>query len=428
MSRARRAAGRGPFLVSAAVLVLALWSSGAPAMVYPVYAAEWALSPLVTTSVFAVYPVALVVVLVVFGSLSDHVGRRALLVAGVATIAAGALVLALAPGLPWLYVGRVVQGVGVGLAISPASASLVEHSPAGRSGRASAVNTAATALGTGLAILVGGALVQHAPWPAHLPFWVLLAVAVLVLVAVCLLPRTSGVRATGRWAPRPVAVPRGIRLVFTVGTLAVAAAFAMGAVFLSLGAQIAKDVIGTDDALLAAAVISGWALIIVAVSWVARRLSPRASTAWGGLASLVGLLLLLPAGSATSLPLFLAASLVSGTGYGLLFLGGLSLLNAHAPAQHRAGTLSAAYLVAYLGQGLTAVAVGLTATLVGLDAAVRAWSPGIAALCGVAALLALVVRPPRARTARASGPAAPASTAPAPGAEQPGPRRVRSGA
>ncbi len=398
MSGGRVLSARSSFVVAAAVLVLALWSSGAPAMVYPVWAARWGLSPLVTTSVFAVYPIALVVVLVVFGSLSDHLGRRALLVAGVAVTAAGALVLAIAPSVGWLFAGRVVQGVGVGLAISPASASLVEFSAGrtarARSARASAVNTAATALGTGVAILLGGALVQHAPWPSRLAFWVLFGVGALTLAAVWFLPR-GGVRAEGRWAPRPVRVPRGIRTAFAVGTTALVASFAMGAVFLSLGAQIAEDVIGTQDAFLAGAVISTWALIIIAAAGLARRLPPRTSTVVGGVASVVGLLLLLPAGSATSLGLFLASSLVSGTGYGLLFLGGLGLLNDHAPAQHRAGVLSAAYLTAYLGQGSTAVLVGLTATRAGLATAVEAWAPVIAALCAGAALLALVAARPR---------------------------------
>lgn len=386
MSGGRVLSARGSFVVAAAVVVLALWSSGSPAMVYPVYALEWGLSPLVTTSVFAVYPVALVVVLVVFGSLSDHLGRRALLVAGVAVMATGALVLAAAPSVGWLLVGRVVQGVGVGLAISPASALLVESS-GGRPARASAVNTSATAVGTGVAILVGGALVQHAPWPTRLAFWVLLAVAVGTFVVVWFLPRGAG-EAQGRWVPRPVRVPRGIRAVFAVATLALVASFAMGAVFLSLGAQIAKDVIGTDDALLAAAVISPWALVIVVAARVARRLRPRTTIAAGGAASAVGLLLLLPAGSATSLPLFLASSLTSGTGYGLLFLGGLGLLNERAPAHHRAGVLSAAYLTAYLGQGSTAVLVGLTATRTSLATAVDVWAPLIGGLCALAGLVA----------------------------------------
>ncbi len=92
-----------------------------------------------------------------------------------------------------------------------------------------------------------------------------------------------------------------------------------------------------------------------------------------------------------SLPVFLVASIVSGTGYGLLFLGGLGLTNRHAPAHHRAQTLSAVYLVAYLSQGLVAVAVGLSATSIGLAPAVDIWAPIIAAICILAALLAALV-------------------------------------
>jgi hypothetical protein len=91
-----------------------------------------------------------------------------------------------------------------------------------------------------------------------------------------------------------------------------------------------------------------------------------------------------------SLPAFIAASVVAGTGYGLLFLGGLGLVNRHAPVHHRAQTLSAVYLVAYLTQGLVAVAIGLSATATGLAPAVDLWAPIIAALCVAASIVAVV--------------------------------------
>jgi hypothetical protein len=54
------------------------------------------------------------------------------------------------------------------------------------------------------------------------------------------------------------------------------------------------------------------------------------------------------------------------------------------------------YLVAYLAQGLVAVAVGLSATAVGLAPAVDIWAPIIAGICILATLLAVVVgRKPR---------------------------------
>ena len=204
---------RASFWAAAAVVVIALWASGAPSIVYPVYVAEWSLTPIVITAIFAVYPIALVVTLIVFGGISDYVGRRSTLLAGIIAMAIGILFFALAPDVSWLFIGRVFQGLGVGLAMAPASAAMVEFSAPGTSGRASAINTAATAVGLALATIVGGALVQYLPLPDRLPYWVLFLLTAVVFVAVWFMPRTSGVRAEGRWRPRGIAIKRGLGLV-----------------------------------------------------------------------------------------------------------------------------------------------------------------------------------------------------------------------
>ncbi|RII97135.1 hypothetical protein DZF93_20345, partial [Clavibacter michiganensis subsp. insidiosus] len=115
----------------------------------------------------------------------------------------------------------------VGLAMSAASAALVEFDRSGNPTRASAVNAAATSLGATAAILVGGWLVQHTADPTHLAFWILLAAVLVLLVALVFLPetaRTAGARpaaaaSAGRRAL--LAVPRAGRRPFLVGTAAV---------------------------------------------------------------------------------------------------------------------------------------------------------------------------------------------------------------
>jgi predicted MFS family arabinose efflux permease len=397
------------FWTAAAVAAIALWASGAPAMVYPVYVAEWHLAPIVVTSIFAVYPISLVVVLIVFGSISDYVGRRATLIAGLTAMAVGILLFALAPNVGWLFAGRVFQGIGVGLAMAPASAAMVEFNRGGNSGRASSINTAATALGLALATIVGGALVQYAPLPSRTTYWVLLTLTAAVFAAVLFMPRrvvgaeVTDTGAAAPWRPRGIVVPAGLVTVFLTASIAIAAGFAMGALFLSLGSSIAKNLIGTDNAFVAGSVIAISAVTIGISAVLGRRLRPRTAIGSGGLATAAGMGLLVFSATTASLGVFVAASVVAGAGYGLLFLGGLGLVNAHAPAHHRAQTLSAAYLVAYLTQGLIAVAIGLSATAEGLASAVDLWAPVIAALCLLASAFALVTAL-RARTpSRGSG-------------------------
>ncbi|MCU1582129.1 MAG: hypothetical protein QOD27_1937 [Microbacteriaceae bacterium] len=395
---------RASFWTAAAVVALALWASGAPAMVYPVYATDWGLTPAVITMIFAVYPISLVVVLVVFGGISDFVGRRATLLAGVTAIAVGILLFATAPDVGWLFAGRVFQGIGVGLAMSPASAAMVEFNPGGNAARASSINTAATALGLALSTIVGGALVQYAVLPIHLSYWVLLVVAVCVFVAVWFMPRASAATtATGRWRPRGIVVPRGLGRVFAISSLAIAAGFAMGALLLSLGSEIAKNLIGTNNAFVAGTVISVSAIVIGTVAILGRRIPPRLSVGIGGIATAVGMGLIVLSSVRGSLVAFLVASCVSGIGYGLLFLGGLGLANRHAPAHHRAQMLSAVYLVAYLSQGLVAVALGLSATAIGLAPAVDIWAPVIAGICIAASLVAIITGRMRAVPASSEG-------------------------
>ncbi len=380
----RRAAA---FRVAAAAVAHTLWTSAAPALTYPLYAARWHLTALATTGMFAVYPVLVVLTLLVFGNLSDRVGRRVVLLAGISASLAGVLLFAAAPGVAWLFAGRALMGLGVGLSAGPATAALVEFSAPGQQARANVVATAATASGMALAMLLGGVLIQYAPWPLHLNFIVLAGVLATLLSFVWFLPRPdAAARATApAWRPASLAVPRALRRVFTASATAVTAGYALCALMLSLGAQIARDLVGSSNAAVNGAVLTLLALATGVTAVVARRVSgPRAIDA-GAASALLALGLLLLAATQRSLSLFLLASTLSGVGYSLLFLGGLTLINAHAPARHRAGTLSAVYLVGYLMMGAIALTLGAVATRAGLQRALDAGAATIALLALAAA-------------------------------------------
>ena len=128
---------RASLLVSAGVVAHTLWTSAAPAMVYRLYADEWHLNHTVTTGIFAIYPVVVVLVLIGFGDISDHIGRRATMLMGLGASLAGALLFAVAPDVLWLFAGRALMGVGVGLTAGPSTAAVVEFATAGPMGGSS---------------------------------------------------------------------------------------------------------------------------------------------------------------------------------------------------------------------------------------------------------------------------------------------------
>jgi MFS family permease len=394
------------YWTAAAVAAIALWTSGAPSTTYPLYEAQWHVSTAVTNAVFAVYPAALVVVLLVFGDLADHIGRRAAILLGLAAMFLGTLLFALAPDIAIVFVGRVFMGVGVGLALSPASAAVLEFSKAGRERAAGSVTTAATALGLAFATLVGGALIQYAPFPLHLDFWVLTVVIVGVGAGVWFMPRHTRDESRGKWRPRGVAVAPGIRLLYVVAALSMSAAYMFGAIILSLGATIAEQITHATNVLEVGAIMAVMSIFIGATALATRGVRPRNSITVGGFVTLAAFALLLDAAYTGSLPVFVVTTMVAGAGYALMFSGALGLISQNAPAHHRAGTISAVYLVAYVMQGATAVALGLIATGSGLRSALDVGAIGVAVFAIGAIVAAQLLR---ARQNAATGAVQPVS-------------------
>jgi MFS family permease len=142
---------RASFWVSFGVSVHTLWTSAAPALAYRLYAEEWRLPHAVTTGVFAIYPVFVVATLVLFGDISDHIGRRATMLLGLAASLAGTLMFAVAPNVLWLFVARAIMGIGVGLTSGSSTAAILEYGADGRPDRAASATAVAQAIGFAVA-------------------------------------------------------------------------------------------------------------------------------------------------------------------------------------------------------------------------------------------------------------------------------------
>jgi hypothetical protein len=118
-------------LVSAGVVSHSLWTSAAPALAYGLYAQEWHLTHTATAGIFAIYPIGVVAMLVGFGGISDQIGRRATMLAGLFASLVGALLFAVAPDAWWVFAGRGLMGIGVGLSASPSTAANFGVQPSG---------------------------------------------------------------------------------------------------------------------------------------------------------------------------------------------------------------------------------------------------------------------------------------------------------
>ena len=71
------------------------------------------------------------VTLLVLGSLSDHVGRRRVIAAGLGAGAVGYVLFLIAHGVGLLFAARAFQGLAVGLISGAASAAMLDLRPDG---------------------------------------------------------------------------------------------------------------------------------------------------------------------------------------------------------------------------------------------------------------------------------------------------------
>src|ERR1700742_287781 len=104
-------------------------AAGAPTPLLPIYEANWNFPASMVTLAFGVYAIALLLTLLIIGSLSDHIGRRPLLIGALALEFVSMLVFLVSPSISWIIAARIIQGVATAAATSSFSAAILELAP-----------------------------------------------------------------------------------------------------------------------------------------------------------------------------------------------------------------------------------------------------------------------------------------------------------
>jgi MFS family permease len=117
------------FWLLVVVLALFFFPSSAPSPLYSVYEAKFMFSSIALTAIFGVYAIALLATLLITGRLSDHLGRRPILLIALGVQITSMFVFIVAHGVDLLYLGRALQGAAIGLATGTITAWLLDLQP-----------------------------------------------------------------------------------------------------------------------------------------------------------------------------------------------------------------------------------------------------------------------------------------------------------
>jgi len=365
-------------LVAYAFLVTMIGTT-LPTPLYPLYEQRYSFGELIVTVIFAVYALGVIAGLLVFGNLSDEIGRKPVLLTGLAFSAISAFLFVFAGSLVPIFAGRVVSGLSAGVFTGTATAMLVDLAPGGRRRMASFVAVVVNLGGLGLGTLLSGLLADHARSPLRLPFIVDLVLLVPAVLGLVVTPETVQ-RQAFRLRLQRLSVPPEVRSVFIRGATAGFGSFAVAGVFSSVAPVFLGAILGRTSHALAGAIV----FILFSASIVGQllvsRLSDRRALILGCalLAGGVGLLAL--ALWIESLAALIASASVVGLGQGLVIGAGLAAINQRAPVEHRGETASSFFVVMYVGLSLPVIGVGIAANAWSLRGAGIAFSVAVAVL------------------------------------------------
>lgn len=383
-----RARGQG-FWLAGFLLALGLASSTAPSILYRRYQAEWHFSSGVLTAIFAVYSLAVILALLVTGSASDGGRRKPYVLISLVLFALSMVIFAAAQGVAWLFVARIVQGLGMGVGLSALGGMLLDLRPGSRQG--AFVNQAAPNVGMIVGALGAGLLVDVGPWPSVTVY------VVLLVVFLATIPLTLRLREPGRTRPRRLVVlsrislPAGRQAEFWLMSLGAIATWAVGGFYLSLGPTVSAQVLDSDRY-----TVNGIAIAILGVAGVLAQIlcygwSFRREMVVGALLLGLGIAGVLGSLWWASAALFFAGSIVLSFGWGLTAIGSFRSVVALADPARAAEVVAAVYAVSYLAFSVPAVLAGYAAEPFGLRSTMLVFGVAVSAMAAVAAVTAVRV-------------------------------------
>ena len=370
------------FALALFAFFVAMLGTTLPTPLYPLLEERYGFGPLLVTVIFAIYAFGVIAGLLLFGNLSDRIGRKPVLLLGLGLSGTSALLFLLAGSLAPIYVARIVSGLSAGIFTGTATAYVIDLAPGGRRRLASFAAVVANLGGLGAGTLLAGLLAQWAPNALRAPFAIDLGLVVVATVGLLLAPETVE-RGAFRLRLQRLGVPAEVAAVFVRAALAGVAAFAVSGVFSSVAPEFLAVSLGHHSPALAGFLVFILFSMSVTGQFLVLRLRNALAAGCGLL--VVGIALLAISLVTDSLAALFASAVVAGLGQGVVVSAGLASIVERTPAARRGETASSFFVALYLGLSIPVIAAGVAIHYTSLRSA------GIGFCIAVGALVLVVL-------------------------------------
>jgi len=154
--RLRKTSLDGTIVICAVAAMIGVLFAGSTVVtpLYVVYKQQFGFSQITLTLIYAAYVLGNLAALLLFGRLSDEIGRRRTAMIAMAIAIVSAVVFLFARGVAALYAGRILSGLAIGIGAGTATAWLAELVGRQDKSRATVIATSANFLGLGVGALM----------------------------------------------------------------------------------------------------------------------------------------------------------------------------------------------------------------------------------------------------------------------------------
>ncbi|TCC44801.1 MFS transporter [Kribbella pittospori] len=356
----RRRTLRLAFLSAVISLMAAFAANAAPVPLYNTYRAEDGFTNAGVSLAVVAYSVGTIAALLVLGRVSNHLGRRRTAIASLGLLLLGCLLLLNVHTIGTLLTGRLLMGVGAGLASSSLTSYIVDAAPSRPAWLASVASSQTPMLGLTVGAIASGALVQFGPWPRELIYLVAVGLLLVSAALIAISPETA-TPTPGAWRSlRPsVRVPARVRHLLPVAAAVLLSTWATGAFYQAFVPALVDDQLHTHSPLVLGLVFAAYMAPSVLGAPLGGRFTPAAAQRIGMIAFLAGMIGIVTAIASGTLVLFITATIVAGASQGIAISATTRGLLHGSILADRAPVFTAIYLLSYSGAAFPSLISGL---------------------------------------------------------------------
>jgi MFS family permease len=340
-------------------LAAAFFAVGSTIPLFNIYRAEDGFTNAGISMTVVAYSAATLTTLLMTGRLSNHLGRRPTSIASLGLLVLGCLLLLNVHDIGILIAGRLLMGLGAGLASTSITSYIVDAAPARPAWLASVASSQTVMLGLAVGAIASGALVQFGPWPRKLIYLVAIGLLLLSAALVAVSPETAA-PSPGAWSSlRPhVRVPARVRHLLPVAAAVLLATWATGAFYQAFVPALVEDQLHTHSPLVLGLVFAAYMGPSALGAPLGGRFTSAAAQRLGMIIFLAGWIGIITAIATGTLVLFIAATIVAGTSQGIAISAATRGLLHGSTLADRAPIFSAIYLLCYSAAAFPSLLAG----------------------------------------------------------------------